>query len=240
MYIASLHFGLVFLAVSGRPKQLFRSPVVRFYTVALLVGILCVSIDLFCRHSDYTNIWKALHHATFHVITTASTTGFSIADTTAWPVFSTLLLLYFSFQCACSGSTSGGLKADRMLIVFQSIKTQIKKLQHPNAIIPTRLGQVTIENDTVSAVAIFVLLYILIVFLVTLCLALFDIDLYSSFSSALAAMSNVGHGFGDMAGSMGNFNAFPAPVKFILSLTMLLGRLEIYGFIIIFSIRSWR
>jgi trk system potassium uptake protein TrkH len=240
MYVAGLHFGLIFLAASGHPKQLSRSPVVRFYTLAMLIGVLCVSADLYLNHGDYANLGKALHHGAFQVVAIASTTGFAIADTTVWPVFSVLLLLYFSFQCACSGSTSGGIKADRVLILFQSIKTHIKKLQHPNAVISTRLGNVTIENDTVSAVAVFILLYILIVFVVTLFLSFFGIDMRSAFSNTVAIMGNVGPGYGEIAGSMGNYAEFPVPVKLVLSLTMLLGRLEIYGFIIIFFIRSWK
>ncbi|MDR3181061.1 MAG: TrkH family potassium uptake protein, partial [Prevotellaceae bacterium] len=194
MYAAGLHFGLIFLAVSGRSKQFLHSPVVRFYTLLMLIGVVCVSADLYLNQDDYTNWPEALHHGAFQVVAIASTTGFAIADTTVWPVFSILLLLYFSLQCACSGSTSGGIKADRMLILYQSIKTNIKKMQHPNAVISTRLGDTTIENDTVSAVAVFILLYLLIVFVVTLFLSLFGIDLLSAFSSTVAVMGNVGPG----------------------------------------------
>jgi trk system potassium uptake protein TrkH len=239
MYASGLHFGLIFLAVSGRHEQFFRSPVVRFYTLLILAGIVCVGADLYLR-GDYADWGTVLHQSAFQVVSTASTTGFAIADTSVWPAFSILLLIYFSLQCACSGSTSGGIKADRMLILFQSIKAHIKKLQHPNAVISTRLGGTTIENDTVSAVAVFVLLYILLVFVVTLFLSFFGIDMLSAFSSTVAVMGNVGPGYGEMAGSMGNFAGFPAPVKLVLSFTMLLGRLEIYGIIIIFFIRSWR
>jgi trk system potassium uptake protein TrkH len=240
MYAAGLHFGLIFLAVSGHHKQFFRSPVVRFYTLLILVGIVCVSFDLYLSQDEYIDWSTALHHGAFQVIATASTTGFAIADTSVWPAFSILLLLYFSLQCACSGSTSGGIKADRMLILFQSIKTHIKKLQHPNAVISTRLGDVTIENDTASAVAVFILLYLAIVFVVTLFLSLFGVDLLSAFSSTVAVIGNVGPGYGEIAGSIGNFAAFPAPVKLVLSFTMLLGRLEIYGIIVIFFLRSWK
>jgi trk system potassium uptake protein TrkH len=240
MYMAGLHFGLIFLAVSGRHRQFVRSPVVRFYTLATLAGILCVSVDLFLHRGDYAGWLDALHHGAFQVVATVSSTGFAIADTTAWPVFSILLLLYFSLQCACSGSTSGGLKADRILILFQSIKTQIRRLQHPNAVIATRLGDVTVEQDTVSAVAVFILFYLLIVFAVMLFLSLFGIDMLSAFSSAAAVMGNVGPGYGTMAGSMGNYAGFPDPAKLVLSFTMLLGRLEIYGIIVIFFVRSWK
>jgi trk system potassium uptake protein TrkH len=240
MYLASLHFGLIFLAVSGQPKQLFRSPVVRFYTLALLCGILCMSVDLLINSVDYPDWWTAFHYAAFHVVSTTTTSGFAITDSSIFPVFSTLLLLYFSFQCACSGSTSSGIKADRMMILFQALKTQIRKMQHPNAVISTRMGNTTIGNDMISTVALFILLYIFTVFLVTLILALSGIGMFSSFSTAIAIVSNIGHGFGDVASSMGNAAGFSALIKFILSFTMLLGRLEIYGFIVIFSVKSWR
>ncbi|MDR3184656.1 MAG: TrkH family potassium uptake protein [Prevotellaceae bacterium] len=240
MYAAGLHFGLIFLAISGHHRQFFRSPVVRFYTLLMLIGVVCVSVDLYFGQGNYAHWSDALHHGAFQVVATASTTGFAIADTTVWPAFSILLLIYFSLQCACSGSTSGGIKADRMLILFQSIKTHIKKLQHPNAVISTRLGNATIDNDMMSSVAVFVLLYILIVFVVTLFLSFCGIDMLSAFSSTVAVIGNVGPGYGEMAGSMGNFAGFPAIVKLVLSFTMLLGRLEIYGIIVIFFIRSWK
>jgi trk system potassium uptake protein TrkH len=239
MYLAGLHFGLIFLAVTGHPKPFFRSPIIRFYTISLIVGIIFIAFNLLLTHDQYDNFWEALRYSSFQVVSISSTTGFATDNTSTWSAFSILILIYFSFQCACSGSTTGGIKADRIVILLKGIKTQINKLQHPNAIIPTRLGNVTQENDAVMSIAMFVLLYIIIVFVVSIILSVMDIDMLSSFTASAASMGNVGPGFG-VIGSLSNYTDFPVPAKFILSVTMLLGRLEIFSFFLIFSSKGWK
>ncbi len=240
MYLSGLHFGLIFLLVSGRSKAFFKSPVIRFYSLSLLAGILLMATDLTFNSEGFHSWWTALRYSAFQVVSIASTSGFATANTNIWPIFSILILFYFMFQCACSGSTAGGIKADRMLILFKSIKAQVKKMQHPNAIIPIRIGQNTLESDTISAVAIYIVLYIMIVFISTFLLALMGVDnIMTCFSASLACMSNVGPGFAEV-GSLNNYSGMIAPVKFLLAFLMLLGRLEIYGFILLFFFRSWK
>ncbi len=238
MYLSGLHFGLMFLLVSGRPKPFFRSPVIRFYTLTLLVGIVLIAANL-TMSQQAPGWWTALRQSAFQVISIASTTGFATTDTSLWPSFSILVLVYFIFQCACSGSTAGGIKADRVLILYKSIKAQVKKMQHPNAIIPIRIGNSLVEPDTASAVSIFVLLYFIFVFAGTLLLSLMGIEGFSGFSASAACMSNVGPGF-DLAGAMANYAAFPFPAKLLLAFQMLLGRLEIFCFILVFFSRGWK
>jgi trk system potassium uptake protein TrkH len=237
MYLGSLHFGLIYSLFNDK-KKFWQSPVVRFYTFSLLCGILLITIDLIVNKID-TNWLLALRHSSFQVVSIASTSGFVTADTNLWPVFSILILFFFIFQCGCSGSTAGGIKADRIFILLKSIKAQIKKMQHPNAIIPIRFGNAHLEIETVSAVAIFIILYIFIVFITTLLLSMMGIDLMSGLSAAAACMGNVGPGFG-LVGTSGSYNNFPDIAKILLSFVMILGRLEIYGVILIFFIRGWR
>ena len=237
MYLGSLHFGLIYSLFKGE-KKFWQSPVVRFYTYSLLCGILLITIDLIVNKID-TNWLMAIRHSSFQVVSIASTSGFITSDTNCWPMFSTLILFFFIFQCGCSGSTAGGIKVDRVLILLKSVKAQIKKMQHPNAIIPIRFGNTHLEIETVNAVAIFIILYILIVFITTLLLTMMGIDLMSGFSAAAACMSNVGPGFG-LVGASGSYNNFPDIAKILLSFVMILGRLEIYGVILIFYVRGWR
>jgi len=238
MYLGSLHFGLIYSLFKGE-KKFWQSPVIRFYTFSLLCGIVLIAIDLAINKADVYSWFLALRHSSFQVVSIATTSGFVTADTNLWPVFSILVLFFFIFQCGCAGSTAGGIKADRMLILLKSIKAQIKKMQHPNAIIPIRFGNTHLEIETVNAVAIFILLYILIVFATTLLLTLMGIDLMSGFSAAAACMGNVGPGFG-LIGVTGSYCDFPVMAKILLSFVMILGRLEIYGVILIFFIRGWR
>jgi trk system potassium uptake protein TrkH len=238
MYLGSLHFGLIYTLFKGE-KKLWQSPVVRFYTFSLLLGVLFIALDLAVNRAEMYSWLSALRYSSFQVVSIASTSGFVTTDTNFWPMFSILILFFFIFQCGCSGSTSGGIKADRVLILLKSIKAQIKKMQHPNAILPIRFGHTHLEPELVSAVAIFIIFYILIVFVCTLLLTLMGIDLMSGFSAAAACMGNVGPGFG-LVGVTDNYSDFPVMAKILLPLVMILGRLEIYGVILIFFIRGWR
>ncbi len=238
MYLSGLHFGLIFLLVSGHPQAFLRSPVIRFYTTTLLIGIILIAFNLtWTNNAD--SWWTALRLSSFQVVSVASTSGFATANTSVWPTFSVFILFYFIFQCACSGSTAGGIKADRILILLKGIKAQIKKLQHPNAIIHMRMGNTVLEADIITSVSIFIMLYLIFVFVGALLLSLMGLNGLTSFSASAACMGNVGPGF-DLAGSMTNYATFPFPAKLLLAFQMLLGRLEIYCFILVFTARNWK
>lgn len=238
MLIAGMHFGLLFMALTGNCRPLWKSPPIRFYLATMLTGVVFISFNLFFS-GVYDNLFDAFRYGSFQTLSIGTTTGFATADTTQWPVFSTLLLIYFMLQCACAGSTSGGIKADRMQILFQSIRGYIRKQQHPNAVVPTRVGGVTLDNDTVYAVLQFIITYILVVFLVAIALSLLGVDLSTGFSASVACMGNVGPGFGEV-GSYGNYDSIPALGKLVLTFEMLLGRLEIYALLLFLFVKSWR
>jgi trk system potassium uptake protein TrkH len=238
MIIAGMHFGLLFMAFTGNYRPLWKSPAVRFYLASLLVGMALVSLNLYFSQT-YDHLTDALRYGAFQVISTATTTGYATADTALWSPFSTLLLCYFMFQCACAGSTSGGIKADRLQILFRSMRGHLRKQQHPNAIVPTRVGGATLDNDTVYAVLQFVITYLAVIFIGALLLSLLGTDIGVSFSASVACMGNIGPGF-DAISSFGNYAAIPALGKFILTFEMLLGRLEIYGLLLFLFVKTWR
>jgi trk system potassium uptake protein TrkH len=151
-----------------------------------------------------------------------------------------LVLFYFLFQCACAGSTSGGLKVDRLFIFFKSIQAQVRKLQHPNAVVPVRMNGTALDPDVMAGVILYTATYIFIVFFVALALSLMDLNIIDCFSASASCMANVGPGFGNSIGSLGNFSDMPFMAKTLLSIEMLLGRLEIYGLLIFFFAKSWR
>ncbi len=239
MFISGLHFGLIFLAVTGHMRTFLHSTIVKFYFFSTLIGIVFVACNLHWSEAAYA--WpKALRLASFQVVSLCTTTGFATADTSIWPSFSVLVLFYFMFQCACAGSTSGGLKADRFLILFKSMQAQVRKLQHPNAVVPVRMNGATLESDVTAGVILYTATYIFIVFLVAVILTLLDLNIMDSFSASASCMANVGPGFGDSIGSLGNYSSMPFLAKALLSVEMLLGRLEIYGLLIFFFAKSWR
>lgn len=238
MVLSGMHFGLLYYLIAGKPGNLVSSPIVRFYILAFLVGGLVVSLNIW--YSGITSdIGMALRQGYFQVISIGTTTGFATTDSSVWPPFSMLILIYFLFQGACSGSTTGGIKADRIYIFFLSVRAQLRKQIHPNAIVSIKINNHSLDRDVVYSVNLFIGLYITVVFVTTLLLSLMGINLEEAFSSSVACMGNVGPGFGSV-GSLGNFSHFPTLAKLLLSIEMLLGRLEIYSIMVMFLIFRWR
>lgn len=238
MLSSGLHFGMVYAAVSGRSTLLFRSPIVRYYLASVSVGIALVTLNLWLTNT-FPSIGQALLHASFQVASMTTTTGFATTNTTFWPSFSILALMYFMLQTACAGSTAGGMKVDRVFMFFKALRVQIKKQQHPNAILHIKIGSASVDEDVSYSVIIYMLFFLLIALVSTMLLSLLNVDLISAFSASLAAISNVGAAFG-LFGSLDNYNNLHAAGKVLLTILMFTGRLEIYGLIMLFFIRSWK
>lgn len=237
MFLSGIHFGLLFSIFTFRSVRWYKSPVLRVYTFFILAGIALVTIST--KGANYHTWAEALRYSAFQVVSIATTTGYATTDTTLWPHFSILILLYFYFQCACSGSTAGGIKVDRVVIFFQSLRRQVILLQHPQSVIPVRVQGQTVDDDTVDSVLLFIVLYILITFVTGLAITAMGVDLSTAFTASAATLSTVGPGFGEV-GSASNFSAIPSLGKLLLTLNMLLGRLEIFGLLLLFFIRSWK
>ncbi|HOO90636.1 MAG TPA: potassium transporter TrkG [Syntrophales bacterium] len=237
MVLSGINFGLLFVALLGNIRALCRSTVVRFYLTALFAGIV---LTVFNIHGTVFSGWlESLRYAAFQVISIGTSTGFATTDTTLWPPFAQLLILFFTLQCACSGSTSGGIKVDRSVLLWHAIRKRITKFEHPHAIVKEKIDSVTIDEDILEASLLYVLLYILVVFASSLMICGMGIDIMTAFSASAAAMGNVGPGFG-MVGSAGNFSLIPALGKWILTGDMLLGRLEIFGLLLFFLLKKWK
>jgi trk system potassium uptake protein TrkH len=237
MFFSGVHFGLLFYTFTTNRYNIFKSGVVKFYFFATLIGILLVSLNLYLNH--LFSFPASLRYAAFQVVSLSTTTGFANANSTIWPSFSIMLLIFFTLQCACAGSTAGGIKVDRVLILIKALKIQIQKFHHPNAVIALKVDNKTVNPDAINNAIIYIVLYILIVFISAMLLTLMGVDILSAFSGSAATMGNVGPGF-NMVYSLGNYNSIPDAGKWILSANMLLGRLEIYALLSLFYYRSWR
>lgn len=228
MVLSGIHFALIFLAITDRVDKLWKSSIVKYYIGALLIGVLLVAINI--HGSVYKNWLEAFRYAAFQVISLGTSTGFATTDSNIWPGFAKLILIFFSLQCACAGSTSGGIKVDRIIIAWKSFVNQVKKTIHPKAVIAYRLDKTIIDESIIEAGLIYVTLYLCVVFISSLALTFIGVDIMSAFSGSVAAMGNVGPGFG-MVSSLSNFSQIPDPGKWILSIVMLLGRLEIFALV---------
>jgi len=237
MVLSGLHFGLLFATITGKRDNIFRSKVAAFYLLFLGVGILLITLELY--YTGYADFDGALRKASFQVISLGTTTGFATTDTAAWPYLTRLILIYFSIQCACVGSTSGGLKFDRILIILKSIGKQVKLFLHPRAIISSKLGKIKLSQELELFVLAFTVLYVMVIFLSTLILSAMGVDIETSFSATVATIGNVGPGFGEVS-SLGNYSSLPSFAKMILTIDMLMGRLELFSLLSLFYIKSWR
>lgn len=233
MLLSSLNLGVIFSAVQSRSLRPLNNPVVKFFLLSFVVLSLVVGLNLIFT-GTYTNWGKAFLDGTFQVASQISTTGFAIADNNLWPPLACIILLYASFQCGCSGSTNGGVKSDRMLIMFKAIGLQMKRTLHPSYVMELRVGEDHVKDSRVQQVVIFICFYIAILLLSFVLLLLSGVDVAEAFSGPLTCMSNSGPGMGQI-GTMGNYSALPAFAKFVLTIDMLVGRVEIYPFFLFFA-----
>ncbi|MCK9626395.1 MAG: TrkH family potassium uptake protein [Bacteroidales bacterium] len=234
MVLSSLHFGLIYSSVLGRNLRLFKNPVTKFYLSTIVICSLIVTANLLFS-GTYDNLPTALREAFFYVISLNSSTGFAISDTTIWPLFSLLIVSYLSIQCGCSGSTSGGIKSDRVWLLLKATKSQLLKIVNPNAVVPVKFGNQIIDRDMVATTALFVVIYIFIMFICTLIYSVTGMELPDSFSASITLMGNVGPGFGTV-GSMDNYSHIPLVAKFVMTLEMIIGRLGVFSALIIFTL----
>jgi len=237
MFVSGLHFGLIWGTLMFRKGNLFKSAVASYYFFSMIIGIALVTISI--KGPVYDTWLDALRYASFQVLSVGTSTGYATADSSVWPPFAMLVMIFFILQCACSGSTSGGIKADRVVIFFKTLKRQVVKLQHPNAVIPVKVRKFIVDEELVSGTILFIALYVFVVFISTLLLTAMGVDIMSSFSASAACMGNVGPGFG-IVGSMTNYSSIPDLGKWLLSIVMLLGRMEIYGLLLLFLMKSWK
>lgn len=233
MMLSGMHFGLLFLFITGKSINLFRSPVIKYYVISMLVGGLAVALNIKFQ-GNVSNWGDALRQSFFQVIACGTTTGFGSADSSGWPGFAIMVITFFTIQCACSGSTSGGMKADRVWIFFKSLKTQFKRQSHPNSVIPVKVGNIVIDSEVVYSVNLFIIFYLIILFGSAILLTLFGVSVIDSITGSAACIGNVGPGFGNV-GSLGNYSGIPMPGKFLLTLEMLLGRMEIFTLLLVFG-----
>lgn len=226
MLVASLHFGLLYLSViSGSVKPL-KQPVTRFYLMALLLCSVGTGLALKFTGRGM-EFGKAMWYGAFQTVSTASTTGFAIADNSHWPMLPNLLLLCIAVMCGCAGSTTGGIKADRVLVLLEAVKVQIRRFLHPSSVCEVKLGNRFLRDDEVSSQMLYIALYALILMVSALGVILLGMRSDGGFAAALCSIGNVGPSIGDL-GTFGNYSSIPETAKFVLTLDMFLGRVEIY------------
>ena len=237
MMIAGINFSLHYRLIKGDFKTFRKDPECRVFLI--LAGIFALFVALDIHRSLYNSFLNALMHASFQVSSILTTTGFVTADYEKWPPLSQTILLVCMFLGAMAGSTGGGMKIMRiMLLVRQSYK-EIFRIIHPHAVTVVKLGGRPVSADILSSIWGFFTLYISLFIIASFIMACMGLDMISAIASVAASIGNIGPGFG-MVGPVNNYLAVPLAGKWVLVLCMLLGRLEIYTVIVLLVPEFWR
>ncbi|MCR5276922.1 MAG: TrkH family potassium uptake protein [Bacteroidales bacterium] len=226
MLLSSLHFGLIYMSVIHRTLRPMGNPVIKFYLATLVLMSFACGISLRVGGAVDT-LGEGLWQGAFQALCTSSTTGFAIADNATWPMFANVLLLSLAIMCGCAGSTSGGVKADRILVLFKMIGCQIARTLHPSSMYEVHLGDRVLRENETSPHILYIAVFTLLTGISILLNLAIGLNAQDAFSSSIAALSNLGPATGRL-GTMGNYDFIPAASKFLLSLDMFLGRVEIY------------
>ena len=232
----SVNFAVYFLLLCGRAKDILKSDELRFFLLLVVGATALVSINVF---PIYQSVRQSFRYGFFQVTSIVSTTGMATADYMTWPVFSQIIMMLLLLCGACAGSTGGGIKCARVLLSLKSILREIRQIIHPRSVSVIKLDGKVVPENTLNSISLFTVSYFLISFLATLVVSLDNVSFATGFTAALTCMSNVGPGL-DVIGPAGNFAAFSGLSKLVLSACMVIGRLEIFPILVLFSRRAWR
>jgi trk system potassium uptake protein TrkH len=238
MLLVGTNFSLYFHVLRRAPGRLLRDIEWRAYLVILGVATLLVTFDVL-GHGVIEGVGPALRQASFQVVSIMTTTGYGTADFETWPSLSKLLLVALMFIGGCSGSTGGGMKVLRALVLGKFAYHQIRKIFEPHAVISVKLGRLTLREDTLRDILGFFILFVGIFIIASLIMAMLGLDIVSATSAVAATLCNIGPGLG-IVGPTNDFAAVPAMGKLVLVACMLLGRLEIYTVMALVVPRFWR
>ena len=233
MAVAAIHFGLLYAVIVTRSFKPLNTTVVKYYFASILVTSLIIAVSLISE-GGYSSWGRAFLDASFNVVSYMSTTGFANCDNSAWPWLAAVVLIFVSFHCGCSGSTTGGIKIDRLLISFKSIGMEIRRRLYPTSVSQIKLGSHFLAENTVSGVMMFIVLYVLVIFASIILVMIFGTDASDAVTGVIASVGSVGPGIGEL-GSLDNYASQLTSAKIIYTFDMFLGRLEIYPVLIVLS-----
>ena len=236
MILFGINFNMYFLLLLKDVKAVFKNEEVRAYLGIIAAAVAVISINIV---SVYGSALKAFRYASFQVASIITTTGFATADYNLWPEFSKAVLLSLMVVGACAGSTGGGMKISRILIMAKSIKRELHRMLHPKSVSLVKINGKKIGQETLQGVNIYFMAYVLILIGSVLIVSLNNFDFATTFSAVLTTLNNVGPGIAGV-GPVENFAAFSDLSKVVFCFDMLVGRLEIFPFLILFSPDLWR
>lgn len=236
MVLCGTNFSLYYLLFKKRFKDIFKDDEFRTFYGIILFSILCICLNLIISRSE--SIGMALQSATFQVTSIVTTSGFASVDYDLWPTFSKFILLMLMFMGSSAGSTAGGMKVIRLVVMGKIIRREILRIMHPNAVVPIKVNGKKVQESVVMGIVGFLGIYFIILIVSVGIVSLSEVDYITALSSVVTCLSNVGPGF-NLVGPSLTFAEFSSPLKLLFSSLMLLGRLEFFTVIALIMPNSW-
>ena len=242
MLICGINFNVFYLILIGKFKQVLKCEEMWWYLGIILISTISIALNIYFSLEDIL-LASAFKDSFFHVTSIITSTGFATVDFNNWPAFSQAILWVLMFVGACAGSTGGGLKVSRVVILLKSVRREIKKLVHPNSVNNIKMDGQTLEEGVIKGVSSYFAVYVTL-FIIAILLISFDgFSFEMNVTAVTTTINNIGPGLGKLLnsdiGPMGNFSCFSNFSKFILTIAMLIGRLEIYPILILFNVKAW-
>lgn len=241
MILFGINFTLFYLLLIGKFKSVWKNEELRTYIALVLGSTFFIAITLFVKKiPEYSNFEECFRHSLFQVASIVSTTGYVTTDYSLyWPPVCLMVIILLMLTGPCAGSTGGGIKISRINLLFKSIVQKVRTMINPRKVELIKDSGQIVDDEVVKGAEIFIILYVALLFFVTFVISFDGFDLVTNFTATLSCISNVGPGL-NVVGPTGNFAGFSNFSKFVLSLTMITGRLELFPMIALFAPRTWR
>jgi len=236
MFCAGTNFSLHYHGLRGNIKEYFKNKEFKIYVLITFTAVLIIAIDIY---SHYGSIGETLRFSSFQAVSIGTTTGYGTADYEQWSHLSQFVLFMLMFIGGCAGSTGGGAKVIRFMILIKQSIVEMKKIIHPMAIFSTRLDKKSISTDIITNVLVFLLIFVGSFVIASIIMMALGLDMISAFGSVAASLGNIGPGLG-MVGPSDNYASIPVVGKWVLSFCMLLGRLEFYTVLVVLQKDFWK
>jgi trk system potassium uptake protein TrkH len=241
MFVSGINFVMLIYLLRGKARNIIQDEEVRWYSIAVFVFAILLTIGLYIARPGWTGLHmeRAFRDSIFTVISAMTSTGYTISDYMYWPVVAWVAIFFLMLTGACAGSTAGGIKWVRLAIIMKNSVAEFQRRIHPNAIIPVKLNEKAVPQQTINNTMAFLILYIFIIVLTVVIFSATGVNFDESIGAAVSAIGNVGISIGQF-GPSGTYSEFPTLAKWVMSIVMLIGRLEIFTVLLLFTRVLWK
>ena len=241
MFISGINFVLLIYLLRGKARNFFQDEELRWYSVAVLVFAIALTLGLYIARPGWTalHMERAFRDSLFTVISSMTSTGYTISDYMYWPIVAWVVIFFLMLTGACAGSTAGGIKWVRLSIIMKNGVAEFQRRIHPNAIVPVKLNDKAVPQQTINNIMAFLIFYVFIIAVTVVIFCASGVNFDESIGAAVSAIGNVGISIGQF-GPAGTYAEFPTVAKWVMSFVMLIGRLEIFTVLLLFTKALWR